>query len=168
MAQEAIDHSKELKIAFVSTPAAYRDFLKIQSEAEDEGKTINGDNVFLFEFDRRFGEKYGDHFVFYDYNTPTELPDKFHHFFDYILVDPPYLVRVIAIQLLAHCIIHIATHRQNPNCMGKFAETMRWLAKDLEAVSGKKDRILNPCTFITGACRLPCHGSFDRCDLTMP
>lgn len=91
LAQEAIDHSKELKIAFVSTPAAYRDFLTLIPEEELATK---GANVFLFEFDRRFEEKYGaDHFVFYDYNTPTDFPAKFHHFFDYILVDPPYLVR---------------------------------------------------------------------------
>ncbi|KAG7399822.1 EEF1A lysine methyltransferase 1 [Phytophthora boehmeriae] len=125
LAQEAIDHSKDKRVAFVSTPAAYRDFLKIQEESDTP---IDGDNVFLFEFDRRFDEKYGDHFVFYDYNTPTELPEKFHHFFDYVLMDPPYL---------------------NANCMGKFAATMRWLSKDVEAVPGQNDRILNPCTFIT-------------------
>lgn len=34
--------------------------------------------------------------------------------------------------------------------MGKFAETMRWLSKDVQPVAGKKDKILNPCTFITG------------------
>jgi hypothetical protein len=27
---------------------------------------------------------------------------------------------------------------------------MRWLSKDVEAVPGKKDKILSPCTFITG------------------
>ncbi|POM80409.1 N(6)-adenine-specific DNA methyltransferase, partial [Phytophthora palmivora] len=37
----------------------------------------------------------------------------------------------------------------NANCMGKFAETMRWLSKSVEVVPGKKDKILNPCTFIT-------------------
>ena len=34
--------------------------------------------------------------------------------------------------------------------MSKFAETMRWLVKDVEIGPGKKDKILNPCTFITG------------------
>jgi hypothetical protein len=90
LAQEAIDHSKDKRIAFVSTPAAYRDFLKIQEESDSP---VNGANVFLLEFDRRFDEKYSGHFVFYDYNEPTNLPEKFHHFFDYVLVDPPYLVR---------------------------------------------------------------------------
>ncbi|KUF82291.1 N(6)-adenine-specific DNA methyltransferase 2 [Phytophthora nicotianae] len=129
LAQEAIDHSSsELKIAFVSTPAAYRDFLKIQSEEEDEAKrVVMGDNVYIFEYDRRFGEKYGDRFCFYDYNAPTDLPEKFHHFFDYVLMEPPHL---------------------SPDCLEKFSDTMRWLAKDVEAVPGKKDRVINPSTFI--------------------
>ncbi|KAI9921370.1 hypothetical protein PsorP6_001328 [Peronosclerospora sorghi] len=126
LAQEAIDQSREKRIAFVSTPAAYRDFIKIQRENSDS--PINGDNVYLFEYDRRFDKMYNGHFVFYDYNEPTNLPEKFHNFFDYVLVDPPYL---------------------NTNCMEKFAETMRWLSKNVEVVTGKKDKILNPCTFIT-------------------
>ncbi|RLN20422.1 hypothetical protein BBJ28_00022032 [Nothophytophthora sp. Chile5] len=163
LAQEAVDHSKELKIAFVSTPAAYRDFLKIQEERGDGATPLNGDNVFLFEFDRRFDEKYGEHFVFYDYNTPTELPERFHHFFDYVLVDPPYLVRCgtsplelwgrYSVCLRAHSVAYCAFGclvPQNPTCMGKFAETMRWLAKDVEAVPGQKEKIRNPCTFLTG------------------
>ncbi|CAH0480667.1 unnamed protein product [Peronospora belbahrii] len=126
LAQEAIDQSKEDKrIAFVSTPAAYRDFLKIQEECES---SIHSDNVYLFEYDRRFDEKYSGHFVFYDYNEPTNLPKRFYRYFDYVLVDPPYL---------------------NTNCMSKFAETIRWLVKDLEIIPGKKDKILTPCTFIT-------------------
>ncbi|RLN46524.1 hypothetical protein BBJ28_00013853 [Nothophytophthora sp. Chile5] len=162
LAQEAVDHSKELKIAFVSTPAAYRDFLKIQEERSEGTTPLNGDNVFLFEFDRRFDEKYGEHFVFYDYNTPTELPARFHHFFDYVLVDPPYLVRCgasplelwrrytvwLCAQPVACCAFDCLVP-QNPTCMGKFAETMRWLAKDVEAVPGQKEKIRNPCTFIT-------------------
>ncbi|KAF4320903.1 hypothetical protein BBO99_00003708 [Phytophthora kernoviae] len=129
LAQEAIDHSSsELKIAFVSTPAAYRDFLKIQKEEQDADKrAIMGDNVYIFEYDRRFGEKYGDRFAFYDYNSPTDLPDKFHHFFDYVLMEPPHL---------------------SPDCLAKFSDTMRWLVKDVEKVPGKKDRVVNPSTFI--------------------
>ena len=90
LAQEAIDQSKEKRIAFVSTPAAYRSFLTLQEESES---SIDGENVYLFEYDRRFGDKYNEHFVFYDYNEPTKLPENFHRFFDYVLVDPPYLVR---------------------------------------------------------------------------
>ncbi|TDH67339.1 hypothetical protein CCR75_003356 [Bremia lactucae] len=105
LAQEAIDQSKEKRIAFVSTPAAFRDFLKIQNESESP---INSDNVFLFEYDRRFDEKYHGHFVFYDYNEPTNLPEKFHHYFDYVLVDPPYLVSYYAGILLVRCLIRLS------------------------------------------------------------
>ncbi|KAE9049408.1 hypothetical protein PR003_g7909 [Phytophthora rubi] len=42
LAQEAIDQSKGKRIPFVSTPAAYRDFLKIQEESDSP---INGDHV---------------------------------------------------------------------------------------------------------------------------
>lgn len=42
--------------------------------------------------------------------------------------------------------------------MGKFADTMRWLTKDVQAVPGKKDKILNPCTFITGMSALSVSG----------
>ncbi|CEG38745.1 n-adenine-specific dna methyltransferase 2 [Plasmopara halstedii] len=125
LAQEAIDQSKAKRIAFVSAPAAYRDFLKIQNESDSP---IISDNVFLFEYDRRFDAKYNGHFVFYDYNDPTNLPDKFHHFFDYILMDPPYLT---------------------VSCMSKYAETMRWLANDVISGPGCKEKILSPCTFIT-------------------
>uniref|UniRef100_A0AAV1U3T0 N(6)-adenine-specific DNA methyltransferase 2 n=1 Tax=Peronospora matthiolae TaxID=2874970 RepID=A0AAV1U3T0_9STRA len=129
LAQEAIDHSThECKIAFVSTPAAYRDFLKIQSEESDEAKrAIMVDNVYIFEFDRRFGEKYGSQFCFYDYNAPIDLPERFHHFFDYVLMEPPHL---------------------SLDCLIKFSDTMRWLAKDVELVPGTKDRVFNPSTFI--------------------
>ncbi|CEG38744.1 n-adenine-specific dna methyltransferase [Plasmopara halstedii] len=129
LAQEAIDHSSsELKIAFVSTPSAYHAFLKIMSEMEDKTKRdAMGNNVYIFEYDRRFGEKYGDRFCFYDYNKPTDLPEKFHHFFDYILMEPPHL---------------------SSNCLEKFSNTMRWLARDVEITPGKKDRVINPSTFI--------------------
>ncbi|OWZ24432.1 N(6)-adenine-specific DNA methyltransferase 2 [Phytophthora megakarya] len=81
LAQEAIDHSSiELKIAFMSTLAAYRDFLNIQRETKNESM---GDNVYIFEY-----EKYGDGFCFYNYNAPTDQPENFHHFFDYGLMEP--------------------------------------------------------------------------------
>lgn len=34
--------------------------------------------------------------------------------------------------------------------MGKFSDTMRWLAREVRSEPGKKDVIVNPCTFITG------------------
>ncbi|OWZ16349.1 LOW QUALITY PROTEIN: N(6)-adenine-specific DNA methyltransferase 2 [Phytophthora megakarya] len=83
LAQAAIDHSSnELKIAFVSAPAAYRDLFKIQCEKEGESM---GGNVYIFEYDHRFGGKYCNRLCFYNYTAPTDQPVKFHQ---YVLVEP--------------------------------------------------------------------------------
>ncbi|CAK4611710.1 hypothetical protein LEN26_017847 [Aphanomyces euteiches] len=115
LALEALEKSNGGPIAFVSTPAAFKALKAIEPDRKD---------VYLFEYDHRFEEKYPMEFVFYDYNTPLEIDAKFHHFFSYVLVDPPYL---------------------NVNCMSKFAQTMRWLSKDVDS----QGRIQTPNAFIT-------------------
>ncbi|RHY26005.1 hypothetical protein DYB32_007947 [Aphanomyces invadans] len=82
LAAEAFEQSKGGPIAFVSTPAAFKALKALHPDRKD---------VYLFEYDHRFEEKYPTEFVFYDYNTPLALDSKFQHFFDYVLVDPPYL-----------------------------------------------------------------------------
>lgn len=49
------------------------------------------DNVFIFEYDDRFGMKYPSEFVYYDYKHPENLPKDLHNTFDVILIDPPHL-----------------------------------------------------------------------------
>lgn len=44
----------------------------------------------LFEYDKRFASL-GD-FVYYDYNEPQEILEEYHHSFDVVIADPPYLV----------------------------------------------------------------------------
>ncbi|KDO30290.1 hypothetical protein SPRG_19836 [Saprolegnia parasitica CBS 223.65] len=121
LALEAMEHSNGGPIAFVSTPAAFKALKALHPERK---------NVFLFEYDHRFQDKYPDEFAFYDYNSPLDVDAKFHHFFDYVLVDPPYL---------------------NTNCMSKFADTMRLLSKKTEKRDGAKDVILTPNAFITAS-----------------
>ncbi|OQS00381.1 N(6)-adenine-specific DNA methyltransferase 2 [Thraustotheca clavata] len=82
LAREALEKSNDGLIAFLSTPAAF----KALKELEPERKY-----VYLFNYDHRFGDQYGDIFVFYDYNNPLDLDSKLHHFLDYVLVEPPYL-----------------------------------------------------------------------------
>ncbi|KAF0686353.1 Aste57867_21855 [Aphanomyces stellatus] len=115
LAEEAQEKSNGGPIAFVSTPAAFKALKALYPERKD---------VYLFEFDHRFEEKYPMEFAFYDYNTPVDIDVKFHHFFDYVLVDPPYL---------------------NTNCMSKFATTMRLLSKNVDA----QGVIHTPNAFIT-------------------
>ena len=50
--------------------------------------------VHIFEYDRRFGQAYPDSFVYYDYNEPQRVPDGLRGSMDFVLMDPPYLVRL--------------------------------------------------------------------------
>lgn len=49
--------------------------------------------IVLFEFDKRFGTLYGDQFSFYDVNHPLSIDKQNQGVFDFIIADPPYLVR---------------------------------------------------------------------------
>lgn len=103
------------KIACVSCPTVFktlRDLIECR-------RTSNGDGAepkietFLFEFDRRFEELYGDQFVFYDYNRPTEgFRRDFRKFFDVLIVDPPFL---------------------SDECLTKIAETIKFLTKFIDS-----------------------------------
>lgn len=66
----------------------------------------------LFEFDRRFQQRYNDTFIFYDYNEPLNVPSDCVHSFDYIIVDPPFL---------------------SDECFVKVAQTVRLLQKTADS-----------------------------------
>lgn len=34
-------------------------------------------------------------FVFYDFNKPEDIPEKFNNYFDYILIDPPFITQEV-------------------------------------------------------------------------
>uniref|UniRef100_A0AC35TJB1 Protein-lysine N-methyltransferase n=1 Tax=Rhabditophanes sp. KR3021 TaxID=114890 RepID=A0AC35TJB1_9BILA len=84
-AMEALKGIKKPRIALVSSPTLMRFF---RSRPEFEAGAFS---VHLFEFDRRFGEQFGDNFSFYDFNSPTAIDDSLKHTFDFIIADPPYL-----------------------------------------------------------------------------
>ncbi len=88
------------RIACVSCPTLYSKLISIKP---------SHCQVTLLEYDRRF-EKYGDDFVFYDYNNPLDIPDKLGQTtFDLVVADPPYL---------------------SEECFSKTAETVKFLSKD--------------------------------------
>ncbi|KAJ8668834.1 hypothetical protein QAD02_000098 [Eretmocerus hayati] len=67
-------------IALISCPSLYK-ALKKKSD---------GRQVKLFEFDQRFSV-FGTDFIFYDYNTPQNIPADLHGIFDLVICDPPFL-----------------------------------------------------------------------------
>jgi len=73
-------------IAVVSAPSVYA---AIQKKPEED---IPTKHIYLFEFDKRFEVMAGkDHFVFYNYEVPTEFESEIKHKVDRLLIDPPFL-----------------------------------------------------------------------------
>lgn len=59
----------------------------------------------VLDFDKKWEKRRG--FVFFDFNSPTAIPEEHHHQFDMIVVDPPFITREVwlkyaeAVRLLA-------------------------------------------------------------------
>ncbi|KAJ3329674.1 EEF1A lysine methyltransferase 1 [Blyttiomyces sp. JEL0837] len=105
------------KIACVSAPSAYVQLLKLEDPTKNH-------TFYVLEFDRRFSV-FGEDFVFFDFNNPTDLDEKsgsrpLHNSIDTIIADPPFL---------------------SPDCWNKTAQCVRWLAKgdtNLKSEDGSK------------------------------
>lgn len=83
----------------MSTPSVYRKLRELRGE---------GVAACVFEHDRRFAV-YGEDFVFYDYNSPLDLPESVAaHSFQVVVADPPYL---------------------SEECLRKTAETIQYLTQ---------------------------------------
>lgn len=73
-------------IAIVSAPSVYA-AIKRRSASE-----VPTDHIYLLEFDKRFELLAGkEHFVFYDYQSPTGFDDKIRGKVDRLIIDPPFL-----------------------------------------------------------------------------
>ena len=57
----------------------------------------------------KFCFRFGEDFVFYDYNKPLDLPSDLHRSFDLVVADPPFL---------------------SEECLLKTSQTVRLLAKE--------------------------------------
>ncbi|KRW99557.1 hypothetical protein PPERSA_01203 [Pseudocohnilembus persalinus] len=84
-------------VAFLSTPSIFF------SLNDDEIKK----NSYLFEIDRAFG-KNNPNFVYFDFKNPTDFDQKYENFFDFVLIDPPFITRDV---------------------WSKFAETAKYIIK---------------------------------------
>jgi hypothetical protein len=88
LAREVIEAISDLKpnakIACLSCPSLFRALLRIQG-------VFNTFHPYLYEFDTRFETGNEDHFVYYDYNRPLDIPHGHTKKFDIVIVDPPHL-----------------------------------------------------------------------------
>ncbi|KAK3097493.1 hypothetical protein FSP39_010140 [Pinctada imbricata] len=100
LAKEALSLAGENgRIACISSPTAYKKLRQLKP---------NSCVAKCMEYDERF-RIYGDDFVFYDYNAPTNFPVEWQNSFDVVIADPPFL---------------------NEDCLSKTAVTVRFLTKD--------------------------------------
>ncbi|XP_034245449.1 EEF1A lysine methyltransferase 1 [Thrips palmi] len=90
---------EEGRIALISCPTLYRPLAQLKGPR----CTVN-----LLEYDRRFAV-YGDNFIYYDYNSPLELPVNLKGSFDLVIADPPFL---------------------SEECLSKVSTTIKHLSKD--------------------------------------
>ncbi|GFU86373.1 EEF1A lysine methyltransferase 1 [Trichonephila clavipes] len=86
------------RIACVSSPSVYNQLQKLSNSKEH----------YLFEFDKRFQDKFPGQTIFYDYKTPLELDLKFQMYFDVVIADPPFL---------------------SQECLEKFTQTINFLTE---------------------------------------
>ena len=74
-------------ICIASAPSVYAAVRKMAATEELPTK-----NIYLLEYDSRFSVMAGsERFFVYDYNKPTELPEKLVGKCDRLLIDPPFL-----------------------------------------------------------------------------
>ena len=72
---------------------------------------------------RRFGDLFGEDFVFYDYKYPERIPKKLEGAFDVVIADPPFLAE---------------------ECLEKVAKTIEFLTqKSIILCTGKQDARVN-------------------------
>lgn len=74
-------------ICILSAPSVYAEIKK------RDPSSLPTQEIYLFEFDKRFKLLAGDKFVFYDYNDPLNYPQHLKGNVDRLLIDPPFLQR---------------------------------------------------------------------------
>jgi len=47
--------------------------------------------IYYCKFDKKFEKKKNTKFVFYDYEKPEDIEDKFIDYFDFVMIDPPFI-----------------------------------------------------------------------------
>ncbi|KAJ2922382.1 hypothetical protein H1R20_g14715, partial [Candolleomyces eurysporus] len=76
--------SEDTKIAFLCCPTAFVAFQNVKQLKE----------AYVFEVDQRFAVLSPTQYIFYDLDEPNAFPERFEHYFDFVVVDPPFLNEV--------------------------------------------------------------------------
>jgi len=80
---KGIQESGATRVAFLSTPSVY-------FSLTDETLKANSS---LFDYDEMWASEPG--FVKYDYRKPEDIPAKYLHSFDLVVIDPPFVTDIV-------------------------------------------------------------------------
>jgi|JI6StandDraft_1071083.scaffolds.fasta_scaffold45561_1 hypothetical protein len=73
---------KSSTACFMSTPSVFFSVKDWQQQA----------GFFVFDLDEKFAVKNPNYFK-YDFNKPEEIPERFNDYFEFLLVDPPFITK---------------------------------------------------------------------------
>ena len=77
-------NSNQIKnIAIICAPSLYNSYKR----KEEQFKDIQ---ITLFEYDKKFSE-FGKDYVFYDANEPLQIEKQYHHCYDMVIADLPFI-----------------------------------------------------------------------------
>jgi len=83
LANEALQQSDGGPIGCISTPSV---FFSLPKAAQDRS--------YVFDFDEQFADK-TQNFVRYDFNQPLDFPSRFRHYFEVLVIDPPFITKEV-------------------------------------------------------------------------
>lgn len=72
-------------VCIASAPSVYAAVTRIPKEE------VPTKHIYLLEYDKRFEVMAPEHFFFYDYNEPEQVPDVLRNKCHRLLIDPPFL-----------------------------------------------------------------------------
>jgi 16S rRNA G966 N2-methylase RsmD len=84
MIQEIEAYSNK-STAFLSTPSLYFSLKSPQLKTSS----------YLFDFDENFAKTAPNNFVHYNFYEASKIPKEFHHSFDYVVIDPPFITEEV-------------------------------------------------------------------------
>jgi predicted methyltransferase len=123
----------------MSTPSV---FFSVKDWPERKGFYVFDVIGLLYQFDEKFGVK-NPNFFKYDFNKPEDIPEKYNNYFDYVLIDPPFITEDVWAKY-AKAVVKIAKKDQEGKIIAKILlssiDENEQLLKKLLNVSKKKYR----------------------------
>ena len=70
---------------FLSTPSIY---FSLKDKAAKENSKV-------YDLDPAFEKRAPNNFILYDFNHPEQIPESEHKFYDFVVIDPPFITEEV-------------------------------------------------------------------------